>query len=207
MYGLCTALASRRTMTCVSSSILLSPHWITEDEAAAGAAAAGLRFYHNFRAVVNRTVLFDPDVSVRHIMRTLALHAHVGTTGTGAAAAAVSATSETVLGGIVESLLRSRKASSANGPTAASAPPPPGAVELHLSSFVAACRRHLHLLQPLVRGTSSSSGGGPQLESRLLLLRVLRLLLELDAARLLQPGPSLDFIMDCYCEALAPGSR
>ncbi|GIL82572.1 hypothetical protein Vretifemale_11521, partial [Volvox reticuliferus] len=168
---------------------------------AAAAAAAGATFYDNFKAVVNRAVLFDPDVSVRHIMS--AMSAALTRSPPEADVAVVSTTAEAILAGVAESLLRSRApAVRQQPPSSASTPPaPPAAFDLHLSSFMAACRRHLHLLQPLSSGGDGSKGNNPpSLESRLLLLRVLRLLLQLDAKALLQPGPSLDFIMDCYCE-------
>ncbi|EFJ51181.1 hypothetical protein VOLCADRAFT_87995 [Volvox carteri f. nagariensis] len=192
-----------------------------EDEAAAG-TTAGTTFYDNFKAVVNRAVLFDPEVSVCHILRALAARERTAAAAgsAAAAAAAVSTTAEAVLAGVCESLLRSRAAVAAvararpaaaalGGPPPPPLPPlpPPSALDLHLSAFMASCRRHLHLLQPLARkGAGSSGSSGPSLESQLLLLRVLRLLLQLDAAGLLQPGPSLDFILDCYCEALAPSA-
>ncbi|GFR45328.1 hypothetical protein Agub_g6695, partial [Astrephomene gubernaculifera] len=80
-------------------------------------------------------------------------------------------------------------------------PPPPSALNLHLSSFLAACQRHLPLLKPL------TAASGAPLESRLLLLRVLRVLLRLDAGGLLQPGAALDFALNSYCGLLDTGAK
>ncbi|GLI70661.1 hypothetical protein VaNZ11_015598, partial [Volvox africanus] len=171
----------------------------------AAAAAAGATFYDNFKAIVNRAILFDPDVSVLQIMR--AISASLARSSPEADVAVVSTTAEAVLAGVVESLLRSRAAAVRQQQSSASTPaPPPAAFDLHVASFLAACRRHLPLLQPLSGGGGSTVSNPPSLESRLLLLRVLRLLLQLDAKALLQPGHVLNFIMDCYCGVLAPSS-
>ncbi len=206
-------------------------------------------FYATFRPAVNQALLFDIDRSVRHIMSALALRAGgLVAPAPSAAASAVSATAEAVLSGLVESLQRSREAAAvaaaaggSKGAGGGGGVALPSQLDLHLASFVAACRRHLPLLRPLLHGQAGpdAPGGGyaatqgglgaaaaaaaapaAPVECGLLLLRVLRLLLGLDARALLRAeeghewrvdgsggGGCLEFVVGAYCAMLGPTHR
>lgn len=220
----------------------LLDHILVADERGQAAPAAGggegragsrsgAELYEKFKAAVNRALLFDVDSSVQRLMEALAGAAGPATApplgGAGpqqqasSASASVAATAEEVLSGLVESLQRTQMAAAAASlasgaavlqPRRAFAPPSQG--DLHRGDFMAACRKHLPLLRPLMASAAAPvgpTGGGPAPEGRTLLLRILRALLSLDAPALLRPpldpGSCSDFVLGAFSALLGDSSR